>query len=90
MAKRSESSIVYYASARATRWDYKYSLIARLEDLIQRAGSDRRSGGYRFADGASVSPMLPRKGPGCSNLSEVMAAAKRQASSGSAVSRRPR
>ncbi len=36
MAKRSRTSIVYYASARATRWDYKYSLIAKLEELIKR------------------------------------------------------
>jgi uncharacterized Fe-S center protein len=30
------SSIVYFASARATKWDYKYSLIAKLEELIKR------------------------------------------------------
>jgi uncharacterized Fe-S center protein len=30
------SSIVYFASARATKWDYKYSLIAKLEELINR------------------------------------------------------
>ena len=29
MTNKSETSVVYYASARATRWDYKYSLIAR-------------------------------------------------------------
>ena len=26
------SSVVYFASARATRWDYKYSLIGKLEE----------------------------------------------------------
>jgi uncharacterized Fe-S center protein len=29
------SSIVYFASARATKWDYKYSLIGKLEELIK-------------------------------------------------------
>lgn len=29
------SSIVYFARARATRWDYQYSLIGRLEELIK-------------------------------------------------------
>lgn len=29
-------SIVYYTSARATKWDYKYSVSARLEEIIRR------------------------------------------------------
>lgn len=36
MSNKSETSVVYYASARATKWDYKYSLIAKLEELIKR------------------------------------------------------
>jgi hypothetical protein len=31
-------SIVYFATARATRWDYQYSLAARLERMLEAVG----------------------------------------------------
>jgi len=35
-------SVVYFATARATRWDYQYSLVARLERLLERLKLEER------------------------------------------------
>ncbi len=42
MSKKNETGVVYYASGRATRWDYKYSLMAKLEELIRRVDFSQR------------------------------------------------